>query len=485
MFFMMFGGAEATPVSCGDHVFNASMSSTERCKILHQVMNSTGCTPTLEAQFQSVNYEFGYYCANTKLVQKSISVQMVGVLIGALTFGQLSDMYGRKNLLLISVIGCLFCTLASAFVNTLWWFTVWRCLLNVFVGGNGSVLHTFMIEALPKKHRFWISNIVGWSINMIFLVIFATFAKEWRTLIYYVEVFSSPALILTLMLYESPRFLLGKQKVDDAKQIVINIYKFDKRPLDKELLDKVLEQELQTIKDANTTQKKYSFWHLFYTPKLTAYTLTIGLTLFTASCLNYSLLFNISKLSGSIYKNALFTAVGRYAVNLIAIFLDIKYQKIGRKTLHAIAEGLIIALFAVYIFGKLSDLKNSYLLSLDLMAIICVTTILFVTGHLMSGELFPTGIRNISFSAGQLFSRCGVIISPQFFLLAELHPVMPYVALLFLAIIDFIIFWSVLRETKNEELIDFMPPKNETWKYVIRNRKNVVSDASVEMQRNV
>ncbi|CAD5233195.1 unnamed protein product [Bursaphelenchus xylophilus] len=484
MFFMMFGGAEATPTSCGGFAFDKNMTSTEKCRIMRGLMNETHCKPVLSAQFDSINYEFGYYCGTTKIVKQSIAVQMIGVLVGALTFGQLSDLYGRKNLLLFTIVGCLTCTLASSFTGTLFSFTVWRFVLNIFVGGNGAILHTFMIESLPKKHRFWISNIAGWSINMIFMVLLAMVAREWRALIHYTAAFSFPALILALMLHESPRFLLSKRRIDDAKEVVKKIYKFDKRELDEQQLDKVMEAELVIIERMEEKQKNYTFWHLFYTPKLTGYTLAVGLTLFTASSLNYSLLFNISRLSGNIYLNALYTAIGRYLVNLFAIALDLRFKSMGRKALHAIGEGLIVMLFCSYIAGRLGGFQSHQLLSYEIMGVICLSTLLFVTGHFLAAELYPTQIRNISFSAGQLFSRCGVIVSPLFFVLAEVHPILPYVALLLLCATDFVVFWAVMDETKDKELIDFMPPKEESWSHRLKRRSRRVHAGNYENGNN-
>nr|CRZ21937.1 Bm59 [Brugia malayi] len=61
-------------------------------------MNSTGeCSePILGADFESVAYEFHYFCNSASKVKMSISLQMIGIMFGAMTFGQLSDMFGRR-----------------------------------------------------------------------------------------------------------------------------------------------------------------------------------------------------------------------------------------------------------------------------------------------------------------------------------------------------------------------------------------------------
>jgi hypothetical protein len=56
----------------------------------------------------------------------------------------------------------------------------------------------------------------------------------------------------------------------------------------------------------------------------------------------------MEKLSGSIYINSVIMGSFRYALNLITAFADMRFKWLGRKLVHAIAEGFIM--FALLFF---------------------------------------------------------------------------------------------------------------------------------------
>lgn len=74
------------------------------------------------------------------------------------------------------------------------------------------------------------------------------------------------------------------------------------------------------------------------------------------SILNYSLLFNMEKLSGSIYWNSIIMGSFRYVCNLTIAFCDRRFDWLGRKLVHLISNSFsAIALLVctlVYLFSK-------------------------------------------------------------------------------------------------------------------------------------
>jgi MFS family permease len=58
---------------------------------------------------------------------------MVGVIVGAVVFGQFSDSFGRKPALLVSLFGCIATMITSSFVNDLLLFTIIRFLVGFLI----------------------------------------------------------------------------------------------------------------------------------------------------------------------------------------------------------------------------------------------------------------------------------------------------------------------------------------------------------------
>lgn len=472
MLYMVYAGAAPSLVSCGSKVYTEAETVKQRCDYTTNTGIGNGtCTPELKAQFVSVNYEFGYFCGTTKLVKQSISVQMIGVIVGSIIFGHLSDSYGRRKIMSIALILCISFMIISSFSNSLIWFTVWRFLVNLTNAGTMVILMVFVVENLPKKDRFWISNLITWSPNMVLYAVIAYFAGDWRTLTRVSALLALPALALLAFLCESPRYLVQSRRLEDAKAAVMRIHRIDGRVCDERLLDHVLYKEEQTFMESKK-KKKYSFIHLFYTLTFTRYTVAVAFSLLVTSILNYSLLFNMEKLSGSLYWNSIFMGLFRYACNLAIAFADIKFEWVGRKFAHAVAQAfsfvaLEICAF-IYLFGYQVDFAN--VVRAGVLSVIGVCSLLYTTNGICSNELFPTCIRNTSFSFGQVWSRIGVVISPQIFLLGELWTPFPYLFMGLLAAADLVLFHFNVTETKGKPLTDNMPGKDQR---LFRRDKNI------------
>lgn len=81
----------------------------------------------------------GYFTTTASLVQFSLTFSMIGLAVGQLVIGPLSDKYGRKRPLVISLY--LFClsTLGCLYVSDIYWFVFFR-LIQGLAGSGGVVI---------------------------------------------------------------------------------------------------------------------------------------------------------------------------------------------------------------------------------------------------------------------------------------------------------------------------------------------------------
>ncbi|KAE9546918.1 hypothetical protein FO519_009869, partial [Halicephalobus sp. NKZ332] len=396
---------------------------------------------------------WSYYCEDAHKVKHSISVQMIGVMIGSVVFGQIGDTYGRKTAMLIGLVGCIIFMTASGFAPDLWTFTALRFITNIFNGGQIAV------ENLPKKDRLWINSIVAWAPNFILFSILAYLTQDWRKLAKYTGILTLPACLLCCFMPESAQFLVRKGKTEEAKKVIQRICRIDGRECDTVVLSEILDKEKNAFETSKKRSKKYTYFHLFSTWTLLKYTIVTSSSYFIASIINYGLLFNMEKLSGSIYLNIVFTGLLRYVLNLIVAFLDFKFMWLGRKKIHMAAWlEVIFAVFTITAFHAFNkEHEYSNVIRWLIVSVVSAIAQVYISNGITTGELFPTCIRTLAYSYAQLQSRLGVVVAPQIFLLSEIWNALPYLVMGILAVTDMLFFHFSLPETKDQPLMEDMP----------------------------
>ncbi|KAE9546090.1 hypothetical protein FO519_010698, partial [Halicephalobus sp. NKZ332] len=201
--------------------------------------------------------------------------------------------------------------------------------------------------------------------------------------------------------------------------------------------------------------KKYTYFHLFSTWTLFRYTLAICVSYFITALVSYSLLFNMEKLSGSIYMNTVFIGLLRYSLNLIGALFDFKFMWLGRKKLHMTAWlEMIFAVFTItliHVFHREREYSN--VIRWMIVSIVAASSEVFLAIGITTGELFPTCVRTLAYSFAQLYLRAAVVLSPQLFLLSEFWNPLPYLVMGILAIVDMLFFHFSVPETKGQPLV--------------------------------
>ncbi|KAK6758090.1 hypothetical protein RB195_015731 [Necator americanus] len=466
MVYMVYAGVTPTVTGCGSVVFN---STAEACETLSELRKASGCIPSIDYQFKSVNVEFDLLCEDSHLVKNSISIQMFGVLIGAMISGQLSDRYGRKTVLLVSLLGVSIFSVGTALALTFFQFTVLRAVVGLFTGGLSSVQGVFLIENIPKNHRMWINTIVTWSPNFIIYPIIVYFCYDWRKLALFSAFIAVVSIVSLCCLHESPRWLIHHGRIERARFVMAHIRKLNGNRCEKEAeeIEAMLRHE-QNIFDAKQKKRKhYHFYHLVCTWKYLVWTLTLCSGIVTTSLVNYGLLFNMDKLSGSLYWNNAILGVIRWGVNILVGISDYFCKFMGRKLLNFVGVVSIIGAVAVVCALYVQDLQTekAWVIRYCTIGVTSMTSQLYMAKFMITNELFPTAIRNIAASALSVSSRVGTIFAPQLFYLGDVLPVLPYVVLLVLSSIDCICFQVFLPETKGANLENHLPPKEQRMFY--------------------
>ena len=159
---------------------------------------------------------------------------VAGACLGALLFGQLTDMYGRKKLFLITLAVYITATTATAFSFAPWYFFAMRFFTGAGIGGEYAAINSAIDELIPARVRgrvdltingsYWLGSMGGAALALVFLDqnIFAT-NIGWRLAFGVGAVLGLLIMVVRRHVPESPRWLFIHGREEEAEKIVSSI----------------------------------------------------------------------------------------------------------------------------------------------------------------------------------------------------------------------------------------------------------------------
>jgi MFS family permease len=203
-------------------VFDINVSFIQSCTAL-----KPGCTPE--------------NALNT--IRVPIALNLAGYVAGTLLLSPLSDKIGRRNMLLATMLltglGSLWNALAPDYTN----FVLARILTGMAVGADLSIVNTYVGEVAPRRDRakwtsvIFVNSALG-ALLGIWLGLFLTtpsapwphglpfaqagpdFTNGWRWMYAVGALLALIAIVLRFELPESPRWLVGQGRLDEADRVV-------------------------------------------------------------------------------------------------------------------------------------------------------------------------------------------------------------------------------------------------------------------------
>nr|WP_241024280.1 MFS transporter [Burkholderia sp. Ac-20365] len=159
------------------------------------------------------------------------SSALMGIFVGSLVFGWLSDRMGRQRIFLLSFLIITLAAFAQFYVSSPAMLCALRVLIGFGMGGDFAVGHAILAEFSPRKHRGTLlgSFSVIWTIgyvvaNVLGLYYADTSPDAWRWLLASAGVPALAVLVMRIGTPESPRWLHGKGRVAEAQAIVLKYF---------------------------------------------------------------------------------------------------------------------------------------------------------------------------------------------------------------------------------------------------------------------
>ncbi len=446
-----------------------------------------GANSAIESQFNADAASLGFAVASA----------LLGAAAGALLAGRIADHIGRLMVMRIAAILFFVAALGTGFAPNLWILVFFRIVGGLGVGIASVIAPAYIAEIAPAKLRGRLGSlqqlaiVTGIFISLLVDYIIATVAgsssadwwlglEAWRWMFIAMVVPAVAYGLLALTIPESPRFLIGKHRVPEAKEILSGL--LGPRNIDakveriRESMEREKEPSWQDLKKPGTNRIAAIVW--------------IGLALSVfQQFVGINVIFY--------YSNILWEAVGftedqSFVITVISATINIlttliaiaTIDRVGRKPLLIIGSiGMTITLATMaIIFGTASvctevtancsdknvadavpDLTTAVLGS-NSATIALIAANLFVVAFGMSwgpvvwvllGEMFPNRMRAAALSlaaGGQWVANW--IITVSFPSLKDISLALAYGLYAGFALLSFFFVWKFVQETKGKQLED-------------------------------
>jgi putative MFS transporter len=157
------------------------------------------------------------------------SSTLMGIFLGSLIFGRLSDRVGRQKIFLLSFVIITVTAFAQFYVQSPLALCLLRVLLGIGMGGDFAVGHAILAEFSPRRHRGLLlgSFSVIWTIGYVAANVIgmeyiqnASNPDAWRWMLASAGVPALIVLLLRMGTPESPRWLFNKGRQAEANAVV-------------------------------------------------------------------------------------------------------------------------------------------------------------------------------------------------------------------------------------------------------------------------
>ncbi|XP_039637382.1 solute carrier family 22 member 16 isoform X3 [Perca fluviatilis] len=388
---------------------------------------------------QSIVTDWDLVCENEWLAKMCQPTFMLGVLVGALVFGDIADRVGRVRILMFTSLCQFGFGVSVAFSGNYYFFLVLRFLLAMVSSGYLVVVFVYVTEFTGIKVRTWTSMHVhaAFAVGIMVVALTGYLVRVWWIYQIILSTCTSPFLLLCWKFPETPFYLMAKGRYKETQTLLDAIARFNGlecrlkvqellEPEERENGKALLEEAEQR---PSQSEKKLSILDLFGSWRMASRTCTVWAIWFIGSLGYYVFSLGSVNLGGNQYVNLFLAGAVELPSYLVGCFA---MDRIGRKKTCAPAL-LLAGVACLLIIVVPADIEA-------LAIALCMTgkfaiAIAFGLIYLYTCELYPTIIRSLAVGSGSTMCRVGSVVAPFCVYLADVWTYLPQLIVGILAFI--------------------------------------------------
>ncbi|XP_022363202.1 solute carrier family 22 member 11 isoform X2 [Enhydra lutris kenyoni] len=393
--------------------------------------------------------EWDLVCDNQGLKPMGQSIYMAGVLLGSVSWGFLSDWFGRKPVLSWCCLQVALANTGIIFASNFLIYCGLRFLSAFGVAGIIMIPVTLMVEWTTTRRRAITVTVLGcsYSLGQMALGALAFTLRDWRALQTAVSMPFFVIFLISWWLPESARWLIITGKPEQALQELrkvarINGHKEATTSLTVEVLTASMEEEVASVK------ARRSVLDLFLMPTLRWRSCSMFLVSFSQMISYYGLVLDLQNLGSDIFLlQVLFGAVdllGRATTTFLLSFLG---HRMTLASFQAMAGLSILA--NIFVPQDLQTVRVVFAVLGKGCFGISLTSI-----SVYKSELYPTTLRMTADGFLQSVGRLGAVMGPLVRMTRQAVPLLAPVSYGVIPIMSSLILLFFLPETGGLPLPD-------------------------------
>ncbi|XP_039764385.1 carcinine transporter [Pararge aegeria] len=371
----------------------------------------------------SVVIDFDLVCEYDVYPTLGLVALNVGGPIGVYSFGLLNDRIGRKKSFFACLTTLLLGSMMTAYAHEYWFWVLARIIVGLTIPAVYQIPFIISLELAGPNYRSFVTvmTCIFYTLGLILLSGVTYFLRDWRSLALATSVPFFFYYLYWFVLPESPRWLLMRERLEEANTILKTIARVNGKELPEEFTAKLQKQVMEQKEHGYKEAKAPSVFALCRTPNMRLKTILITLNW----CASEMVYVGLSYYGPAIGSNQYMSFFLSSAVEIPSyIVCWILMDRVGRRwplCLSMVISGIFCIVTVLLPSDAETETLILYLISK------CFISASFLIIYPYAGELYPTELRGIGIGTSAYIGGLGLIIIPFINYLGTSNLVLPLV----------------------------------------------------------